>query len=138
MRNSNHCYVQHRFVLANNRLNIGREYIQATGNDHVLLAIQDIQIPIFIELADIARTHIAATRRVMPDNGIRCVGPVMIFLHHARAGTGNFPDFIRAEFISVIIYNSDIETEDRRADGGGLCTLLMRPVHGPETFRIAV
>ena len=75
---------------------------------------------------------------ILPDNSIRRVGPVMILLHHAGAGTGNFSNLIDAKLVPVIIDNLDIETHDGRADGRGLCALLMRPVHGPKPFRIAI
>jgi hypothetical protein len=64
VRRADHGAILHRGVVADHALHLGRVDVEAAADDHVLLAVDDVQIPVGVLDADVAR--------VMPAPGPRC------------------------------------------------------------------
>ncbi len=68
-------------MIAHDRFDVGRVDVLAARQDHVLLAIDDVEEAFVVEAPDVAGAQPAAAMRVDPRRLLRRVGPLVIALH---------------------------------------------------------
>src|ERR1019366_8097921 len=90
--------------------------VLATREDHVLLAIDDVEKDLGVEPPEVSRTYPLAARRVDPGClPVRLV-QAMVAGHHKPCVADDFADLARRDLAVVIADDPDVGAEYRLAD----------------------
>ena len=97
-------------------LDLVGEDLEARDDDHVLLAIDDLDVAARIHLADVARLEEAVRRH---DQG-RLVRPLPVALHDLRPADGDLAGFAQRHLLAVVVEKLDLDVGQRQADRSGI------------------
>ena len=101
---------EHRRVRGNHILNLDRVHVLRAGNDHVFLAVDQIQVPGRVEISDIAGMIPPAAQGFR-----RHIRLPPILLHDLRAAENHFADLADRHIVVVGIDHPKIDQRRRRA-----------------------
>ena len=101
----------------NNGLEVGREDVESTGDDHVLLTINQNKKTILIQVANVTGTHKRAPPIIKPHHGLGRLWAVVVTAQHPRTVARDFTHLASAKYLTLIINDADIETKNRGAYG---------------------
>ncbi len=113
-------------MLTQLRLEVTRVDIEAAGDDHVLLAIEQRQKPIGVEAADISGADETLAIGRVPLGFARLLWLVVISGHHRRRVADDFTGFTDGDLVPVIVDQPDVMTFSRPAHGMQLVGVAVR------------
>ena len=97
-------------------LDVGRIDVLPAGQDHVLLAIDDVEEALVVEAADVAGAQPAAAMGIRP-RGLRCrVRAVVVMLHYESAAADDLAGRAGGGFAVVVTDQLELLAGDRLAD----------------------
>src|SRR5258708_6708316 len=91
-------------------LNLRGIDVESAGDDHVLAATNDIQIPVLVFLG-----QVTGMQPTMAERRFRFLGPVPIFPHHQRFAHANLASFAALDGLAVPVEECYLTREDRPA-----------------------
>ena len=98
------------------RLEIARIDVEAAGDDHVLLAIDENEKAVVVKAADVAGADEAQAVRVVPFGIARKVGPVAVAGHHAVRMSDDLAGAARGNLVTGFVDQANIVSGRRLAD----------------------
>ena len=104
-------------MLQHHQLDVRRIDVLAARQDHVLLAVDEIEKALIIEAADVAGAQPTTSRRIGPRGLERGVGPVVIALHHEPAIAADLAEFARPGLAIVVTHELELLARNGLADG---------------------
>src|SRR5712692_2017167 len=118
IRDPDHQRFLHVRVLVDRLLDHLRIDVEAARKDHVLLAVENEEIAVFVHSPDVAGQK-AAVRKGCG----RFVRPVPVTLHHVFALDPQLPDLAGAEHTVRVVERDHLDRDpgQREPDGSGLC-----------------
>ncbi len=108
------------------RLQVAGIDVEAPGDDHVLLAVDDGQEALVVEAADVAGADEAATLRIEPFGLAGGLRPVVIAAHHHRRPTDHLANLADRQLGALLVDDADLVAGRGLADG----VQLVRPLVG--------
>src|SRR6266481_418295 len=118
IRNADHQRFLDVRVLVDRLLDHLRVDVEAARKDHVLLAVENEEVAVFIHGADVAAQETAVRK-----GSSRFIRPVPVALHHVLALDPQLADLAGAEHTVRIVerHHLDRDPGQRKPDGSGLC-----------------
>src|SRR5262245_4531180 len=110
VRHADDRHLENSGVCADNFLDLTRVDVCTTGDDHVLLAIRDVQVAIFVKM-----THVAGMEPAVAERLRGRVGVVPVTLHHEVATYDDLPRRSRRNITVHVVDHPDL-------DPGGLAS----------------
>ena len=96
-------------------LDLGAVDVLAAGDDHVLLAVDDVDEALFVHPAQIAGVEPAAGERLRGRLGL-----VPVAGHQRRAAVDDLADLARRDVVHVVVDDPRLDVGDRLADRADL------------------
>src|SRR5436305_4828018 len=124
MGNAQHGGLANIWMLVEHFLDLARVDVVAASDDHLLLAIDDEEVTVFIDLRHIARVKPAVANRL--GGGVVLV-PVA--LHHVVPPDHDLADLARRHLVALIVDDSHLDSFDWRPDRSRLA-LPVRVIEG--------
>ena len=121
VRHADHRDLRHRRVRRDHVLDLAREHVEAAGDHHVLLAVDDVQEALAVEAGDVAGVQPAAGEGL---GGL--LGQVVVALHHQRGAHAELAGLPGGNGLVVVVEQRHVHPR-RRAPAGGE-TLGLRQV----------
>jgi len=91
-------------------------------DDHVLLTVQNVEIPILVKATYIAAPQVHTPAFVAPHRLCRLLRLLVVATHQERRISDDFPNFAAREFLSLIVDDANVPPQSRDADGADLLT----------------
>src|SRR3954454_9448286 len=104
-----------RGVLVEDLLDLARVDVVAAADDHVLLAVDDEEVAVLVDLGHVARVEPAVAHDLL-----RGVVAVPVALHEVVAADGDLADLALAHLLAVLVDRLHLHALDRGADRAGL------------------
>ncbi len=125
VRHADHGGVNHVVVADQGALHLLGIDVEAAREDHVLLAVGDIEIAVVVPMA-----QITGVQPTIPQGCRRVLRAVQIALHHGegagRAGADqNFADPAIRQILAGIVDDANLDPRRGPADGGGMGKLFL-------------
>src|SRR5712691_5249684 len=98
-------------------LDIGGIDVEAAGNDHVLLAVEQDDEAVLVDAAHVAGLEEQAAVLVVPEEVARLVGLLVVALHHHLAAPGKLADLALRQHLALLVEDHDLAAEPRLAHG---------------------
>ena len=112
--NADHRGVGHCIVGQQNSLDLGGVDVDAAADDHVLGPTGDEQVPVLVEVADVANgEHVPSVR------GLRGL-LVAVVAEACHSPVVDVAGLVRAEPVPVVVEDGELDAADRPADGSRL------------------
>src|SRR5215216_349210 len=106
-----------RGVLVEDLFDLARVHVVAAADDHLLLAVDDEEVAVLVDLAHVA----GAEPAILVEDLVRGVVPVPVALHDIVAADGDLADGVRAlDIVAVVVDELHLDALDRGADRTGL------------------
>ena len=102
-------------VLVEHLLDLAGIDVVAAADDQVLLAIDDEEVAVLVDLREVTGVEPAAAHRLG-----RRVGTLPVALHHVRALDDDLPHLALRDLLVVLVEDLHLDVADRRADRAGL------------------
>src|SRR3954453_6261638 len=112
---ADHRRLDHRRVLVEHLLDLARVDVVAAADDHVLLAVDDEEVPVLVDLR-----HVAAVEPAVADGLRRRVGLAPVALHDVVAADDDLAHLTLRDVPAVLVDDLHLDALDRRADRAGL------------------
>ena len=98
-------------------LDIGGIDVEAAGNDHVLLAIEQDDETVLVDLAHVTRPEEKPPVPVMPEEVPRLVFLLVVTLHHDLRAPRELTDLALRQHLALFIQHHDLAAQARLAHG---------------------
>ena len=111
-------------------LHLPGPHLEAAGLDHILLAIDDEQVTVFIQITQVAGEKPALALDLV-DSLSGGLGPIEVFQHQLWCGQNDLADFTFGQLLlaHVCIHNADGDIRDRHAHRPHLVLAIHRRTH---------
>src|SRR5690606_34542608 len=110
------------WVLYRHRFHFVRIHIEPGHDDHVFLAVLDIDVALLVDQADVTRSK----ESIFVERGFGFVGTVPIPGADLWPAHTNFADFADVQIDRVVMTNRDLGGGNRQTDGTGEITSVQR------------
>ncbi|KAG5715614.1 hypothetical protein E4T56_gene6066, partial [Termitomyces sp. T112] len=101
--------------LGNDRLHLAAKDVEASGDNHVLLAVDDLGVACRVHHADVPGAEIA----VGGDHLRGLVRPVSVAGHHLRTLGADLAGFAERHFLALVVADRDVGRGHGEADRAG-------------------
>src|SRR3954449_1567661 len=110
------------WVTVDDRLHLGAVDVLPAGDDHVLLAVDDVVEAVLVLAHEVARVEPAASERLL-----RRLRFVPVPLHHSRTAIDDLTDVTLCDRFHVVVDDGYLDVDDRRPDRSHLrdCVLTL-------------
>ena len=125
VRDAEHGRLGHRRVRVDDLLDLARGDVLAAGLDHVLLAVDDVEVALVVEDAEVAGVQPAVAERLG-----RLGGVVPVAEHRLRRAVHDLADLPGANRAAVVVDDLRLHVQRRAPGRAGLADLVLRPQHG--------
>jgi hypothetical protein len=119
----------HRRMAHGDFFDVARVDLDAAAVDHVLLAVDQVEVALVVGIAEVAGEQPAVADRLLGE-----VGAAVVAEHQRRSAADDLADFARGGVAAVIADDAHLVEIRRRADRTGLAQRLRLVENGPETF----
>ena len=115
MRNAEHGRLANRRVLVEHLLDLARIDVVTAADDHVLLAVDDEEVAVLVDLA-----HVAGVQPAVADRLGGRVLALPVALHHVVAPDHDLADLALRDLVAVVVDDLHLDALDRSPDRAGL------------------
>src|SRR5262249_3145313 len=126
-----HSHVVDRRVLLERRLNLRRVDIHSTGDDHVALAVADVEVSLVVPVGDVADSvEVAAAGCVV------AIALLVVLVEHASGPDEEFTRIIRpgaGDLVALLVEQDDLDAGGRLATRTRLAHLVLGLEHAVDT-----
>src|SRR4051794_27425863 len=131
VRHPDHRRLGDRGMLVEDLLDLARIDVVAGADDHVLLAVDDEEVPVLVDLR-----QVAAVEPAVADRLARGIGPVPIALHHVVPADDDLADLAAMHLVVLLVDDLHLDALDRGTDRARLA-LAVGVVEGSHRRRLA-
>src|SRR6516225_6571530 len=114
-RNADHGDIDHVRVLEQQHLDVGGIDVEAAGNDHVLLAVEQDDEAVLVDPAHVARLEEQPAVLVVPEQVARLVVLLVVALHHDLRAPGELADLTLRQHPALLVQHHDLAAQARLA-----------------------
>ena len=107
-------------VLVEDLLDLARVHVVAAADDQLLLAVDDEEVAVLVDLGHVAGLEPA----VLVDGLLRLLLALPVALHHVVALDGDLADLALVDLVAVVVDHLHLDALDRGADRAGLALLV--------------
>ena len=116
-RDADHRDVDHVGMPEQQHLDVGGIDVEAAGNDHVLLAVEQDDEAVLVDAAHVARLEEQAAVLVVPEQVARLVGLLVVALHHDLGAAGQLAHLALRQHPALLVQHDDLAAQPRLAHG---------------------
>src|SRR5215212_2439641 len=114
---ADHRHVDHVRMLQQQHLDVGGIDIEATGDDHVLLAVEQDDETVLVDATHVARLEEELALVVEPEQIARLVGLLVVALHHQLGAAGKLAHLALRQHLALLVEDDDLAAQARLAHG---------------------
>src|SRR5829696_1008753 len=115
-RDADHRHVDHVGMPQQQHLYVGGIDVEAAGNDHVLLAVEQDDETVLVDATHVTRLEEQAALGVVPEQVARLVGLLVVAPHHRLGAAGELADLALRQHPALLVQHHDLAAQRRRAD----------------------
>src|SRR3954447_18160397 len=119
VRHAEHGGLGHRGMLVEDLLDLARVDVVAAADDQLLLAVDDEEVAVLVDLG-----HVATVEPAVLDRVLGGVGLVPVALHDVVALDDDLADLALVDLVAVVVDDLHLDALDRRADRALLALAL--------------
>ena len=121
-------------IFANERFDVRRIHVEPAGDDHVLLAVDDVEVAVVVEPAHVARAQERPPVGMDPGCVARRLGLVVIAKHHRARAPDDLADLTARQDLAFVVDDLDLGPERRHAHRTRLPRHILRRDRRPDAF----